>query len=42
MIELWMAQAVHLSLAQSIVLLGLALVAAFGLMHIVKGLDNDV
>jgi hypothetical protein len=42
MIELWTAQVAHLSPAQSLVLLGLALVAAFGLMHIVKGINSDV
>lgn len=42
MIELWAAQVAHLSPAQSLVLLGLALVAAFGLMHIVKGINSDV
>lgn len=42
MIELWAAQVAHLSPAQSLVLLGLALVAAFGLLHIMKGMETDV
>ena len=42
MFELWAAQVAHLSPTQAIVLLGLALVAAFGLMHIMKGFEADV
>ena len=42
MFELWAAQVAHISPAQALVLLGLALVAAFGLLHIVKGFEADV
>lgn len=36
MIDLWVTQATHLSPAQSIVLLGWAVAAAFGLMYITQ------
>lgn len=41
MIDLWINQAVHLSMGQAALLLALSL-AAIGLLFVMKGLDNDV
>lgn len=41
MIDLWVTQAVHLSMGQSVLLLVLS-VAAIGLLFVMKGMDTDV
>lgn len=41
MIDLWINQAVHLSVGQAALLLALS-VAAIGLLWVMKGIDTDV
>lgn len=41
MIDLWVTQAVHLSMGQAALLFALSL-AAIGLLFVMKGVDSDV